>query len=69
LTASGANAGYAIAAHGRYSHSRQYVERVVTNTNLRPEIFSAELRLEVGRPVEGLVVRATKPSNATMNHA
>ena len=30
--------------------------------DLRPEIVPAELRLEAGDPVAGLVVRATKPT-------
>ena len=49
------------ARHGRYSHTRQYLERVLADANLRPEIVPAELRLEAGDPVPGLVVRATKP--------
>ena len=52
--------GYSISPHGRYCHARQYVERVLSDANLRPEIVPAELRLEAGNPVQGLVVRATK---------
>jgi predicted TPR repeat methyltransferase len=48
--------------HGRYSHARHYLERVLTETGLRPEVFEAELRLEAGVPVAGLVVRARKPA-------
>jgi len=55
-----AGAGYAIRLHGRYCHARPYVERVLAAANLRPEIVPAELRLEAGDPVQGLVVRATK---------
>jgi len=58
----GIDAGYSISPHGRYSHARQYLERVLADANLRAEIISAELRLEAGDPVRGLVVRATKPS-------
>jgi len=54
-------AGFAISPHGRYSHTSLYLERVLTDANLRPEIVRAELRLEAGDPVHGLVVRATKP--------
>ena len=54
------DAGYAIRTHGRYGHTREYLERVLTDAMLRPEIVSAELRLEAGEPVAGLVVRATK---------
>ncbi len=55
---------YSIRPHGRYCHARQYLERVLTDANLRPEITPAELRLEAGDPVQGLVVRATKPRAA-----
>ena len=63
LIGAGSDAGYAISPHGRYSHTRQYVERVLADANLRPEIVPAELRLEAGEPVAGLVVRGTKPAN------
>jgi predicted TPR repeat methyltransferase len=69
LIDSGSDAGYAIGHHGRYSHSRQYVERVLAEANLRSEIVPADLRLEAGDPVAGLVVLGTKPSAAGMNHA
>ena len=62
-------AEYCLSAHGRYEHSRQYVERVLADATLQPEIVSAELRLEAGDPVPGLVVRATKPTGAGINHA
>jgi predicted TPR repeat methyltransferase len=51
---------YTINPHGRYSHARGYIERVLTAAGLRPEIRPAELRLEAGDPVAGLVVRALK---------
>ncbi len=57
----GADAGYALSLHGRYQHARRYVERVLADANLRSDITLAELRLEAGDPVAGLVVRATKP--------
>jgi predicted TPR repeat methyltransferase len=60
LSGAGSDAGYAISSHGRYGHARQYVERVLSRANLRPEIVSAELRLEAGEPVQGLVVHAEK---------
>ena len=50
--------GYSISAHGRYSHTRQYVERVLMESNLRPEIVTTQLRLEAGEPVPGLLVGA-----------
>jgi predicted TPR repeat methyltransferase len=47
--------------HGRYSHAEPYVARVLTGAGLRAEIAHAELRLEAGTPVAGLVIRARKP--------
>jgi predicted TPR repeat methyltransferase len=61
-TRSASQAGYSISLNGRYCHSRAYLERVLADANLRPEIVPAELRLEAGDPVAGLVVRAAKPS-------
>ena len=51
---------YRLGFHGRYGHSRAYVERILTVMGLRSEISHAELRMEAGVPVAGLVVRATK---------
>lgn len=65
MTAAAADAGYGISAHGRYSHTRQYVERVLRQANLEPEIRVTELRLEAGEPVPGLVVCATKALSAS----
>jgi predicted TPR repeat methyltransferase len=53
---------YRLELHGRYSHSREYVERLLTGAGLVPEIAPAELRMESGVPVAGLVIRATKTS-------
>jgi len=69
LIGAGSDAGYSLSPHGRYSHTRQYLERVLAEANLRPEVVPAELRLEAGDPVPGLVVRATKPAAEGMNHA
>jgi predicted TPR repeat methyltransferase len=52
--------GHRLELHGRYEHSRAYVERLLTDLGLRPEIAQAELRMEAGVPVAGLVIRATK---------
>jgi predicted TPR repeat methyltransferase len=52
---------YTINPHGRYSHTRRYVEAVLAAAGLECEIADAELRLEAGTPVAGLVVNATKP--------
>ena len=48
--------------HGRYCHSRAYVERLLAGAGLVPEIAHAALRMESGTPVAGLVIRATKPA-------
>jgi len=61
--------GYTISPHGRYSHTREYVERVLAAVDLQFEIAGAELRLEAGSPVAGLVVKATKPAAAEKRHA
>lgn len=61
LVGAGHGDGYSIGTSGRYRHARDHVQRVLEAANLRPEIASAELRLEAGEPVAGLVVRGTKP--------
>jgi predicted TPR repeat methyltransferase len=55
-----ATLGYRLQLHGRYGHSREYVERLLTGAGLVSEIVHAELRMESGTPVSGLVIRATK---------
>jgi predicted TPR repeat methyltransferase len=52
---------YTLQTHGRYAHSRAYVERLLSADKLKSEINDAELRLEAGTPVRGLVIRATRP--------
>lgn len=52
--------GYSISTSGRYRHARAYVQDVLTGANLRAKIVPAELRLEAGEPVAGLVVEGTK---------
>jgi predicted TPR repeat methyltransferase len=56
----GDDADYRIKPHGRYAHAPAYVERVLTGAGLRPEMTRAELRMEGGVPVAGLVVRARR---------
>jgi predicted TPR repeat methyltransferase len=51
---------YRLEFHGRYDHARVYVERILTIVGLQPKIVQAELRMEAGVPVAGLVVQATK---------
>jgi predicted TPR repeat methyltransferase len=54
------DAGYRLELHGRYSHGRAYVAQLLAAAGLQPEIAEADLRLESGAPVAGLVVRGTK---------
>jgi predicted TPR repeat methyltransferase len=54
------NTEYAISPNGRYQHASEYVGRVLAAAGFRSEIVAAELRLEAGEPVPGLVVRGTK---------
>jgi predicted TPR repeat methyltransferase len=56
----GAGVDYCLAWHGRYSHTSSYVERMLALAGLQAEIGHAQLRMESGRPVAGLVVRAMR---------
>jgi predicted TPR repeat methyltransferase len=51
---------YRIETHGRYSHGRAYVDRLLKEAGLEAEIVPAELRMESGLPVAGLAIRAAK---------
>ena len=51
---------YRLEIHGRYSHVRAYVERLLASSGLRSKILQAELRMEAGAPVQGLVICAAK---------
>jgi predicted TPR repeat methyltransferase len=51
---------YRLEHHGRYSHGRRYVEELLVAAGLRTEITHADLRMESGVPVAGLVIRARK---------
>ena len=57
----GTGADYRLELHGRYCHARAYVEQALTSAGLQPTIMQAELRMEAGAPVPGLVIRAAKP--------
>jgi predicted TPR repeat methyltransferase len=57
-----------IQTHGRYNHREDYVRRVLIDAGLHPEIGHAELRLESGTPVAGLVVQGVKPLVADEAH-
>ena len=56
--------GYRIELHGRYSHGRDYAERTLRAAGLRPRSSRAELRMESGSPVAGLVMRGFKDGPA-----
>jgi len=55
---------YRLELHGRYSHAQTYVERLLRSFNLQSKIIHAELRMEEGVPVRGLVIRAAKSGSA-----
>jgi predicted TPR repeat methyltransferase len=64
-----AEPGYRLSVHGRYCHARRYVERVLRAADLDPEIVPAQLRLEAGDPVHGLVVGARKRTGTGISDA
>ncbi len=53
-------ADFRLELHGRYSHSREYVLGVLGEAGLSAHIRQANLRMEAGEPVAGLVVLAAK---------
>jgi predicted TPR repeat methyltransferase len=63
LVGAGHGARYSLGTSGRYRHAREYVQHVLEAAGLHAEIVSAELRLEAGEPVAGLVVLGTKTSS------
>jgi len=60
---------YRIRPHGRYEHGPEYIRRLLVDVGLTPHIGHAELRLEAGVPVPGLVVRAAKPGEGAARAA
>lgn len=55
--------GYHLQSHGRYSHAPEYVRRELGNAGLQVTALNdAELRMESGKPVQGLVVTAHHPN-------
>jgi predicted TPR repeat methyltransferase len=60
----GLSADVCIRHHGRYAHTRVYIERVLADAGLRADIVRAELRMESGAPVAGLAVRAARLGGA-----
>lgn len=58
----GAPQGHRVNLHGRYSHTRAYVEKTLTEAGFdRCDVVEDVLRFEVGLEVRGLVVTARKP--------
>jgi len=53
-------APFHIDSHGRYAHRPEYAAACLAASGLEADIVPAELRLEAGIPVKGLVVRARK---------
>ena len=53
---------HCIRPHGRFNHRASYVDKVLADVGLTAVITRAELRVESGLPVAGLVVSATKPA-------
>lgn len=53
---------YRIRPHGRYTHGADYVRQLLVSVGLEPDFGRADLRMEAGLPVAGLVVRAVKPA-------
>jgi predicted TPR repeat methyltransferase len=60
----GDDGAFDLQPHGRYTHRTEYVTRVLAEAGLDPDIGRADLRLERGLPVPGLVVRAVKRAPA-----
>ena len=55
--------GFRINPHGRYSHTEAYVHRVLSAARLEPRrLTHVHLRLELKKPVEGLLVVAARPT-------
>ena len=55
--------GYRLHPHGRYSHSKSYVESTMTGVGFaKPEYTDVTLRLEMGEKVAGLIVSAVQIS-------
>jgi predicted TPR repeat methyltransferase len=53
-----------IDAHGRYAHREDYVSSALARAGFECEMVRAELRMEAGVPVKGLLMRATKPDGS-----
>jgi predicted TPR repeat methyltransferase len=55
--------GFRINPHGRYSHTEAYVRQVLSAARLEPRTLThVHLRLELKKPVDGLLVVASRPA-------
>jgi len=55
--------GYRLNAHGRYSHSKEYLERVIPGAGLTlASLRSGVLRKEGGHPANGWMAIARRPN-------
>ncbi len=58
-----APAGYHVQSNGRYIHARDYVVKSILDAGfVEVDVAEASLRMELGRPVHGLIVVASKPA-------
>ena len=55
---------YRLELHGRYSHDERYVTKLLRSAGLQAEVAHAELRMESGVPVAGLIISATRVDRA-----
>jgi len=53
---------YRLECHGRYSHAQPYVEALLAAAGLATHVRRADLRMEGGVPVAGLIIRAARPA-------
>ena len=60
----GAGLDVRLEPHGRYTHAQAYAERVLAKAGFAPTLVHAELRMESGSPVPGLVIRASAVDGA-----
>lgn len=52
--------GYVLETHGRFAHTPAYATSALRQAGLEPVLVRAELRMESGAPVQGLVIRAAR---------
>ena len=58
-----ATQGFRINPHGRYSHHETYVRQVLSAARLEARTLThVHLRLELKKPVDGLLVVASRPA-------